>query len=172
MCGGMLQMRWLLRRLGNQQPHARQVITPAHEGPVSSVWQSSHNSGLIHHMGIMPLTGTAPKKSYTRSSPVLESLNNPIPLLSTQSFGWKERGQMGRSYWLKEKNIYFGPCPPANTAHLCLVKKGCVLVIHAFSFARQIPWHPPLIALITGICQDSYQLGFSCLCFNMSNDLH
>lgn len=40
----------------------RLVITPAHEGTVSSVWQSSHNSGLIHHMGIMLLTGRTPQE--------------------------------------------------------------------------------------------------------------
>lgn len=90
---GGVQMMWLLKRLGIQQPHGRRVITPTHEGVLSRVWQSSHNSGLIHHMGIMQLTGTTPKKSYTRSSPASESLNNPIPLLSTHCLVGKRQSK-------------------------------------------------------------------------------
>lgn len=108
-CGGVLQMRWLLRRLGIRRPHERRVITPTHEGVVSSVWQSSHNSGFIHHMGIMLLTGTTPKKSYTRSSPASESLNNPIPLLSTHCV-WLERDRPNEQelLHLKEKTLILG----------------------------------------------------------------
>lgn len=91
-CGGV-QMRWLLKRLGIQRPHGRRAITLTHEGVVSSVWQSSHNSGLIHHMGIMQLTGTTPKKSYTRSTPASQSLNNPIPLLSTHCLVGKRQSK-------------------------------------------------------------------------------
>lgn len=103
MRGGVPKMWWLLGRLGNQRPRGRRVITPAHEGAVSSVWQSSHNSGFIHHMGIMPLTGTTPKKSYTRSSPASESLNNPIPPLSTHCV-WLEskRERLGVIDWKKK----------------------------------------------------------------------
>lgn len=144
-CGGVLQMRWLLGRLGNQRPHGRRVITPAHEGVVSTVWQSRHNSGLIHHMGIMPLTGTAPKKSYTRSSPASDSLNNPIPLLSTHCV-WLERERANEQELLSERkkkknnNIYLGPCSTAKADHLCSVKKKVVeaVDIHAFSFPLQI----------------------------------
>lgn len=52
-------------------------------GSSSSAWQSSHNSRLIHQMGIMLHTGTTPKKSYTRLAQHLNSLNNPTLLLST-----------------------------------------------------------------------------------------
>lgn len=128
----------ILGRLGNQQPHGRRVITPAHEGAVSSVWQSTHNSGLIHHMGIMPLTGTTPKKSYTRFSPASEHLNNPIPLLSTHGV-WSERERANEQELLTErKHICLGPCSTEKAAHLCSVRNGCVLVIHAFSFPLRI----------------------------------
>lgn len=103
MCGGVLQMRWLLGRLGNQQPHGRRVITPAHEGAVSSVWQSSHNSGLIHHMGIMPLTGTAPKKSYTRSSPASEKPEQPHPPSEHTHCVWLERERANEPELLTER---------------------------------------------------------------------
>lgn len=144
-CGGVLLMRWLLGRLGNQRPHGRRVITPAHEGVVSTVWQSRHNSGLIHHMGIIPLTGTAPKKSYTRSSPASDSLNNPIPLLSTHCVWRKERGQMSRNYWVKErkkqkkKTFILGRVPLQRQTIYVQQKKVCeALDIHAFSFPLQI----------------------------------
>lgn len=42
--------------------YGRRVITRAHEGAASSVWQSSHNSGLIHHMGTLLLTGRTPQE--------------------------------------------------------------------------------------------------------------
>ena len=162
-------MRWLLGRLGNQRPHGRRVITPAHEGVVSTVWQSRHNSGLIHHMGIMPLTGTAPKKSYTRSSPASDSLNNPIPLLSTHCV-WLERERANEQELLserkknKKKNIYLGPCSTAKADHLCSVKKLEALDIHAFSFSPQnkITRHSLLMALTTDTSPDLYRLGFSC----------
>lgn len=41
--------------------------------------QSGHNTGLIHHMGITLLAGTATEKSYTRSRPATESINIPLP---------------------------------------------------------------------------------------------
>lgn len=129
--GGVLQMRWLLGGLGSPQPNGRRVITLAHEGAVSSVWQSSHNSGLIHHMGIMPLTGTTPKKSYTRSSLALESLNNPFPLLCTHNV-WFERERANEQELLTESlknNVFLGCVPQAKTDHECLVKNGCVLIM-------------------------------------------
>lgn len=77
-------------------------------GRSSSAWQSSHNSRLIHQMGIMLHTGTTPKKSYTRLAPHLNSLNNSTLLLSTF---WiclgREKRQMSRSYWLKKSTNTF-----------------------------------------------------------------
>ena len=121
-------MRWLPGRLGSRRPHGRRVITPVREGAVSSVWQSSHNSGLIHHMGIMPLAGTTPTKSYTRSSPAWESLNSPIPLPSTHTLRLlgKSDGLMRSSCWL------------CSTATHLYWWNGFVLDILHFSFPLRI----------------------------------
>lgn len=151
--------RWLLGGLGNQRPHGRRVITPAHEGAMSSVWQSSHNSGLIHHMGIMPLTGTTPKKSYTRSSPASKSLNSPIPLLSTHSVsGWNERVNEQELLTERKKHLSWavsqsegGPFVEKWLCSFCSSQNNLLLM-----------------ALITGLSRGSYQLSFSCLGFNMS----
>lgn len=42
------------------------VITPTREGTESSAWQSSDNSGLIHHMGITQLSGKKKKNKTTK----------------------------------------------------------------------------------------------------------
>lgn len=153
--GGVLQMSWLPRRLGIQQPHERRVITPTHEGVATSVWQSSHNSGLIHHMGIMLLTGTTPKKSYTRSNLASESLNNPSPLLCTHCLVGETQAKWTGVIDLKKKTFILG-CVP--------LWKQLVYVVHTLSlFLSKSLWHVLLIALIRGINQDPYQLDFPAL---------
>lgn len=148
------------------KPVASRVITPAHEGVVSSVWQSSHNSGFIHHMGIILLTGTTPKKSYTRSSPASESLNNPIPLLSTHCV-WLERERANEQELLTErKNTFILGRVPLQRRPIYVQRKMVVFLFFMLSlFLSKYLWHPLLMALITDISQDPYQLGFSCLYF-------
>lgn len=57
----------------------RRVITQAHEGAVSSVWQSSPNSGLIHHMGIMLLTGRTPQEILYQVQPIFRKPKQSHP---------------------------------------------------------------------------------------------
>lgn len=67
------------------------------------VWQSGHNSGLIHHMGIMLLTGTTTEKSYTRSRPATESINSPLPHRRSQCLLEKRQAKWTRIIELKVK---------------------------------------------------------------------
>lgn len=112
MGGSALQMRRLLGKLGSQQqPHWRWVITWTRERTECGAWQSSDNSGLIHHRSIMLLTGTEPKEILDQAS--LRSQNNPIPLQNTHTAsGCEKEEQMSESY----KNL----SPTAEETHVCL----------------------------------------------------
>lgn len=120
-------------------------------------------------MGIIPLTGTTPKKSYTRSGPASESLNNPIPPLSTHCV-WLERERANEQELLTErKNTFILGHVPLQRQPIYVSWKMVVFLFFMLSpFLSRYLWHPLLMALITDISQDPYQLGFSCLCFNMS----
>lgn len=85
-----------LRRCSPNEAITEEIGNPAasREGAGGSRRQSGPNRGVIHHMGIMPPAGTAPRKFYTRSSPASETKQrsacyvheNPSPLPSRITF--------------------------------------------------------------------------------------
>lgn len=79
-CGGGLKNEAIAENTGNPAASWEMGNHGDSQGSSGdSVWQSGHNSGLIHHMGIMPHAGTTAEKSYTRSSPASDAINNTLP---------------------------------------------------------------------------------------------
>lgn len=97
------------------------------------VWQSGHNSGLIHHMGIMLLAGTTTEILHSLPPSNRKYKQSPPPQALAVS-AWEETGQMNKNYWLegekKPHNIYLRPSAAVKVVDAGAVKAGLFFFVH------------------------------------------